>query len=100
MSVRAKHLTGVSGLQRAYHSARRRRLYDKRCYMISNESEYWAEGCQSWFDATVRCGERHWMSPYCKPPMQKPFSPRIIQQLGLSSCVLQMSTPASVLEPS
>ena len=24
--------------------------------MISNESEYWAEGCQSWFDATVRCG--------------------------------------------
>jgi hypothetical protein len=42
--------------QRAYHSARRRRLYAKDCYMISNESEYWAEGCQSWFDATVRCG--------------------------------------------
>ena len=50
------HLNCFYALQRAYHSARRRRLYDKRCYMISNESEYWAEGCQSWFDATVRCG--------------------------------------------
>jgi hypothetical protein len=24
-------------------------------YMMDNEEEYWAEGCQSWFDATVRC---------------------------------------------
>lgn len=24
------------------------------CYMMSNAEEYWAEGCQSWFDATVR----------------------------------------------
>ena len=23
-------------------------------YMISNADEYWAEGCQSWFDATIR----------------------------------------------
>ncbi len=22
---------------------------------MENEDEYWAEGCQSWFDATVRC---------------------------------------------
>jgi hypothetical protein len=24
------------------------------CYMMFNAEEYWAEGCQSWFDATVR----------------------------------------------
>ena len=42
--------------QAAYKFARKRELYDKDCYMASNESEYWAEGTQSWFDATVRCG--------------------------------------------
>lgn len=24
------------------------------CYMMENADEYWAEGCQSWFEATVR----------------------------------------------
>ena len=43
-------------VQAAYRHAINQRLYDKDCYMASNESEYWAEGTQSWFDATVRCG--------------------------------------------
>ncbi|PSC70665.1 hypothetical protein C2E20_5933 [Micractinium conductrix] len=28
--------------------------YDPDCYMMANECEYWAEGTQAWFDATVR----------------------------------------------
>ncbi|KAL4451787.1 hypothetical protein ABPG75_007449 [Micractinium tetrahymenae] len=28
--------------------------YDPACYMMANECEYWAEGSQAWFDATVR----------------------------------------------
>ena len=42
--------------QAAYLHATKEGLYDRDCYMASNESEYWAEGSQSWFDATVRCG--------------------------------------------
>jgi hypothetical protein len=32
-------------------------VYDLSCYMMDNASEYWAEGTQAWFDATVREGE-------------------------------------------
>ena len=43
------------GLIRAAHAdALTRRLYPSSCYMASNPDEYWAEGTQSWFDATVR----------------------------------------------
>lgn len=31
--------------------------YDPACYMMANECEYWAEGSQAWFNATVREGE-------------------------------------------
>ncbi len=31
--------------------------YDPACYMMANECEYWAEGSQAWFDATLREGE-------------------------------------------
>lgn len=31
-------------------------IYDLRCYMMENPSEYFAEGTQSWFDATARTG--------------------------------------------
>jgi len=26
------------------------------CYAISNADEYWAEGTQAWFEATIRTG--------------------------------------------
>lgn len=43
------------GLVSAAHAdALRRRLYPSSCYMGSNADEYWAEGTQAWFDATVR----------------------------------------------
>ena len=38
--------------------------YDPDCYMMANECEYWAEGTQAWFDATVREGR-------CDRPHQK-----------------------------
>ena len=42
-------------LVRSAHSdALRRGLYPRDCYMGSNEDEYWAEGTQAWFDASVR----------------------------------------------
>ena len=40
----------------AYEAARASGGYDLSCYMMANESEYWAEGTQAWFDATVREG--------------------------------------------
>ena len=45
----------VRALVRLCHDdAVSRGLYPPRCYMASNADEYWAEGTQSWFDATVR----------------------------------------------
>ena len=37
-----------------YEKARSKEMYSRDIYMISNEDEYWAEGCQSWFDASIR----------------------------------------------
>lgn len=42
----------------AYAAAHASGGYDVSCYMMENESEYWAEGTQAWFDATVREGEQ------------------------------------------
>jgi hypothetical protein len=36
-----------------YDLAQAKKLYSEN-YMSSNADEYWAEGCQSWFDATIR----------------------------------------------
>lgn len=41
----------------AYQAAKASGGYNPDCYMISNSSEYWAEGSQAWFEATVREGE-------------------------------------------
>lgn len=38
----------------AHRAALAAKLYDPGCYMASNAQEYWAEGAQAWFDATVR----------------------------------------------
>ena len=47
-------------IRRAYEHAAARGLYPPApgtsgpCYMASNADEYWAEGTQAWFDATIR----------------------------------------------
>lgn len=41
----------------AYQAAKAGGGYDPGCYMMANSSEYWAEGSQAWFEATVREGE-------------------------------------------
>ncbi|KAG1655299.1 hypothetical protein FOA52_002458 [Chlamydomonas sp. UWO 241] len=38
----------------AWAAAESAHMYTPGIYMISNADEYWAEGAQSWFDATVR----------------------------------------------
>ncbi|KAI7837512.1 hypothetical protein COHA_008648 [Chlorella ohadii] len=38
----------------AYQAAQAAGSYDPSCYMMANASEYWAEGSQAWFEATVR----------------------------------------------
>ena len=43
----------------AYEEAKQSGLYQKHIYMMANADEYWAEATQSWFDATVRTGDRH-----------------------------------------
>ena len=37
-----------------YAEAMSKGMYNPSIYMAENSDEYWAEGCQSWFDATVR----------------------------------------------
>lgn len=44
----------VAAVHDAYKAARAANLYDSACYMASNADEYWAEGAQAWFDATLR----------------------------------------------
>lgn len=41
-------------VRKCYDNARSKNMYSKGIYMISNADEYWAEGCQSWLDATIR----------------------------------------------
>lgn len=45
----------------AYEAAAASGAYDSSCYMMANASEYWAEGTQAWFDATVREGASSWV---------------------------------------
>ena len=40
----------------AYFNARSSQLYKPSIYMMANADEYWAEGAQAWFEATVRIG--------------------------------------------
>ena len=51
----------------AYFNARATNLYRSSCYMISNADEYWAEGTQSWFEATVRTGEFYPLITHFEP---------------------------------
>ena len=37
-----------------YEKAKSKNMYSAGIYMIENADEYWAEGVQSWFDATIR----------------------------------------------
>ncbi len=41
-------------IEAAYKSAQEKNLYPKTCYMMADSQEYWAEGTQAWFNATVR----------------------------------------------
>ncbi|GAX80570.1 hypothetical protein CEUSTIGMA_g8007.t1 [Chlamydomonas eustigma] len=41
-------------IHNCYVKARDNSMYTSGIYMISNADEYWAEGCQSWFEATIR----------------------------------------------
>ena len=41
----------------AYFNARSSQLYHSNVYMMANADEYWAEGAQAWFEATVRTGD-------------------------------------------
>lgn len=41
-------------IKRCYESAMRQNLYNKQAYIATNQAEYWAEGSQAWFEATVR----------------------------------------------
>ena len=45
---------GRALIRSAHEDAMKRGLYPPSCYMGSNADEYWAEGTQAWFDATVR----------------------------------------------
>merc|ERR1712224_654174 len=41
-------------IQQAYEAARAKGLYKPDIYMMANADEYWAEGTQAFFDASVR----------------------------------------------
>ncbi len=52
MSNMEEKLAGA--VEAAYRNARDRGLYPAGIYMMANSAEYWAEGTQAWFDATIR----------------------------------------------
>ena len=54
----------------AYFNARANQLYKKDCYMMASADEYWAEGAQSWFEATIRTGQP---LPQLQPSMHAPL---------------------------
>lgn len=41
-------------VHQCYSNSADKGLYDSKCYMMENADEYFAEGCQTWFDATAR----------------------------------------------
>lgn len=43
-----------SRVDAAYRNALGEKLYPSGIYMMANPQEYWAEGTQAWFDATIR----------------------------------------------
>ncbi|GLC50836.1 hypothetical protein PLESTB_000437300 [Pleodorina starrii] len=43
-----------AAIKQLYDKAYCSGLYDKASYIMENEEEYWAEGTQAWFDATLR----------------------------------------------
>lgn len=61
--------------------------YDPSCYMMANECEYWAEGSQAWFDATVREGES------CRAVARRPGRPRSRRQQALQTAATGAATP-------
>ena len=44
----------LGALESAYRNTVRKGLYPASIYMTANSEEYWAEGTQAWFDATIR----------------------------------------------
>ncbi|KAG2498106.1 hypothetical protein HYH03_003864 [Edaphochlamys debaryana] len=43
-----------AAIKQLYDAAYRAGLYDREAYIMENEDEYWAEGTQAWFHATIR----------------------------------------------
>eukprot|EP00798_Chlamydomonas_sp_ICE-L_P023037 gene23037-30232_t len=43
----------IKDIQALYQKAYDKGMYKRDIYMMANAAEYWAEGCQSWFDATI-----------------------------------------------
>ncbi|PNW85651.1 hypothetical protein CHLRE_03g196500v5 [Chlamydomonas reinhardtii] len=41
-------------IKKLYDAAYAAGVYDKSAYIMENEDEYWAEGTQAWFNATIR----------------------------------------------
>ena len=54
MEVGLKDTVVEDAILDAFAAAKTRPDLDQECYMLCNPAEYWAEGVQAWFHATVR----------------------------------------------
>jgi hypothetical protein len=83
----------------AYQHAKSRGLGDPGAYNMSNECEYWAEGSQAWFDATMRLGKRP--CPAAAPALALPLPlPLRLPALALALAELASHCGTSWLLPS
>lgn len=55
---------------------------------MENADEYWAEGCQSWFDATVRTDVNSGINTRPALKQHDPRFARLLTEVRQSSCEL------------
>ncbi len=75
-------------VREAYEKAREDGLYKSDIYMMANADEYWAEGSQSWFDATIRTGDfaLRFCPPLCRRTHARTHPFHLLSHLGC--CVM------------
>jgi hypothetical protein len=66
------------------------------CYMMENVDEYWAEGCQSWFDATIRTDVNSGINTRQKLRQHDPDLALLLSEVSVTMGQPRITLPMSV----
>lgn len=84
----------------AYFNARSSQLYKADVYMLANADEYWAEGAQAWFEATIRTDVNSGINTRQKLRKHDPQLAALLQQaFGDGEWRYLSTAPADFLPP-